>query len=235
MFENNLKIFIFLVGFCCSQLAVALQTNKRLVCYYDASSSGNGKWIKLKRKNKNSNYFSLTDNFQEQQLMKALPHCTHLMYGYAHVLPHTLNIGNIILKPEPAFLKSKFPHLKIFLSLGGDRPSQTLDYLNILESDQHTQNIFVINTKKFLISHQFDGIDLAFPLPRNKPHKVHDGVGLAIKRFKKFFTGDEIVDPNSNTHKEQYTNLVIQMWMELTKVNMNMAMTVLPNVNSTCK
>ena len=166
--------------------------------------------------------------------MKALPRCTHLMYGYGQLVPHTFNVGSISFKPEPVSLKLKFPHLKIFLSVGGDKAPSDV-YMQLLEADTQKQNNFLKESKNFLKIYHFDGLDLAFPFPRNKPRKVHSGIGLAVKRMKKLFTGDEIVDPNADKRKQQYTYLITEMAKEFSKDKLNMSMTVLPNVNSTCK
>ncbi|TMW40679.1 hypothetical protein DOY81_014241 [Sarcophaga bullata] len=143
--------------------------------------------------------------------MKALPHCTHLMYGFGHLMPRIFNVGDIKLKPEPVYLKLKFPHLKIFLSLGGDKATPDA-YMQLLEADKQTQNDFLKEIKNFLKVYHFDGLDLAFPFPRNKPRKVHSG---------------------ADKHKQQYTDLVTEIGEEFAKDKLNLSMTVLPNVNST--
>ena len=166
--------------------------------------------------------------------MKALPHCTHLMYGFGQIMPRIFNIGGINLKPEPVHLKLKFPHLKIYLSVGGDKATSDV-YMQLLEADKQKQNHFLTEIKNFLKVYHFDGLDLAFPFPRNKPRKVHSGMGLVLKKMKKIFTGNEIVDPNADKRKQQYTDLISEMDREFAKDKLNMSMTVLPNVNSTCK
>jgi len=81
----------------------------------------------------------------------------------------------------------------------------------------------------------FDGLDLAYQFPKNKPRKVHGDLGLAWKSIKKLFTGDFIVDPHAALHKEQFTALVRDVKDSLRADGFLLSLTVLPNVNSTCR
>lgn len=135
-------------------------------------------------------------------------------------------------------MKSKFPHLKIYLSLGGDKDideGESSKYLQFLESDRLMQQNFVQSSINLLKTNGFDGLDLAFQFPRNKPRKVHSKIGMVWKKFKKLFTGNFIVDTEAETHKKQFSDFVDKLKEAYTIANLSMTLTVLPNVNSSCK
>ncbi|XP_065358088.1 chitinase-like protein Idgf1 [Calliphora vicina] len=200
-----------------SKSVLGQQTPKRLVCYYDALNPV---------KDEYAHYF-------EKHFPKALSNCTHLVYSFAQILPQTFEIRKFRVQPKPRDLKIQFPHLKIFLSVGGDKLNLKSQYLQFLEAGVVKQKQFNENAKTFLKLNHFDGLDLAFPLPHNKPRKVHTGFDRVVKNIKKLFTDDEIVDANAGNHKLQYTNFVRALKNDFVKANLQLSMTVLPNVNST--
>lgn len=166
--------------------------------------------------------------------------CTHLIYGYVGVRPTSLLAYS--LHPEVDIdkrhwaevlaLKQKHPHLKVLLGVGGDKdPADNDTYLNILLEGKPNQG-FVGSLESIITTYGFDGLDLAFQFPRNKPRKVHSQLGMIWKKFKKLFTGNYIVDPNAEEHKTIFTKLVSLLRKMLG--NRLLMLTVLPNVNSTC-
>lgn len=183
-----------------------------------------------------------------QDLEPALQFCTHLVYGYAGIDPTNFKLKSIhenldLDQGKGQFrlitsLKRKFPHLKVILGVGGDTDvtpdEEGNKYLNLLESS--TGRIAFINSAHSLVkTYGFDGLDLAWQFPKNKPKKIHSSIGGAWKSFKKFFTGDAVVDEKAAEHKEQFTALVRELKNAFRPEGFTLGMTVLPNVNSTCK
>lgn len=176
----------------------------------------------------------------------ALQFCSHLVYGYLGVKPDLFQVYSLhedldIHKhqfSEITALKRKYPHLKVLLSIGGDKdidPDHENKYIELLEGERVKQTAFINTAYSMVRSYGFDGIDLAFQFPKNKPRKVHSDIGSIWKKFKKVFTGDFIVDPNADMHKEQFTTLVRDLRNALKPDGLQLSLTVLPNVNSSCK
>lgn len=139
---------------------------------------------------------------------------------------------------EVTALKRKYPHLKVLLSVGGDQdvdPEHPNKYLELLEGEKVKQTSFINSAYSLVRSYGFDGLDLSFQFPKNKPRKVHSDIGMVWKKFKKLFTGDFIVDEKSEQHKEEFTAFVRDVRNALRPDNMMLTLTVLPNVNSSCK
>ncbi|XP_030384793.1 chitinase-like protein Idgf1 [Scaptodrosophila lebanonensis] len=213
-------------------LALSLTTRlteaatSNLVCYYDSASFLRTGLAKLRT----------------EDLELALRFCTHLVYGYAGLKASTMEVFSLNVDLDMfhynniTMLRTKYPHLKILLSVGGDRDvdeAHPLKYLELLEANTTIQQNFIDSSMVLLRRNGFDGLDLAFQLPRNKPRKVHGTIGSYWKKFKKLFTGDFIVDPQAEQHKEQYASLVQNIKRAYWSANLIMTMTVLPNVNST--
>ncbi|XP_073826298.1 imaginal disc growth factor 2 [Musca autumnalis] len=202
-------------------------TAANMVCYYDSGSfirEGLGKLL-------------------NPDLELALQFCTHLVYGYCGIKPGTYQAFSLhedldISKhqySEVTALKRKFPHLKVLLSIGGDKdidPEHPNKYIELLEGERVRQTAFINSAYSLVRSYGFDGIDLAYQFPKNKPRKVHSDVGLVWKKFKKIFTGDFVVDPKAEEHKEQFTALVRDLKNALRPDGYMLSLTVLPNVNS---
>ncbi|XP_011187129.1 chitinase-like protein Idgf1 [Zeugodacus cucurbitae] len=204
----------------------ALAADKNLVCFYDSASYLRQGFAKL----------------LPTDLELGLNFCSHLIYGYAGLKPQThevysLNVDlDMFHYHEILLLKAKYPKMKVFLSVGGDRDvdeANPLKYIGLLESGSEGQQQFIDSSIALLKRNGFDGLDLAFQLPRNKPRKVHGTVGSYWKKFKKLFTGDFVVDPQAGVHKEQFTEFSKNLRAALQRSNLSLALTVLPNVNST--
>lgn len=199
-----------------------------LICYYDSNSylrQGLGK-------------------MHTNELDLALQFCTHLVYGYAGLKSGTLELFSLNVDLDMFYykditaLRQKFPQLKILLSVGGDRDvdeAHPNKYVELLEANRTAQQNFIDSSMILLKRNGFDGLDLAFQLPRNKPRKVHGSLGSYWKSFKKLFTGDFVVDPQAEQHKSQFTDLVGNIKNAFRSANLMLSLTVLPNVNSTCK
>uniref|UniRef100_A0A0K8UBC0 Chitinase-like protein Idgf3 n=1 Tax=Bactrocera latifrons TaxID=174628 RepID=A0A0K8UBC0_BACLA len=179
--------------------------------------------------------------FSTADLEIALQFCTHVIYGYVGIKPETFQLMSLnenldIQRRHFATvtaLKEKYPHIKFLLSVGGDRDAGGHEkYINLLEAGRQKQTAFIDSARDFLRSYNFDGIDLALQLPRNKPRKVHSDAGAVWKSFKKFFTGDFIVDEKADEHKEELTDLIKDLKNTLRADNLLLSLTVLPNVNS---
>lgn len=94
-----------------------------------------------------------------------------------------LDLNNGLYK-QVTGLKSKYPSLKVLLSVGGDADESTDKYLALLESS--TGRISFTNSINVLLkSHGFDGLDLAFQFPKIKPKKIRSTVGSVWHSFKK--------------------------------------------------
>ncbi|XP_037927565.1 chitinase-like protein Idgf3 [Teleopsis dalmanni] len=217
--------FLFCLGVLLTGLKLVYGSTQNMICYYDS---------KAYERNGPSQY-SIPD------LEVALQFCTHLVYGYAGIKPETFQLTSLnnnldIQKRHFATitsLKEKYPHIKFLLSVGGDKDVENPDkYLELLEAGRLKQTVFIESARDLLRSYNFDGLDLAFQLPRNKPRKVHSDVGMAWKSFKKFFTGDFVVDKKSDEHKEQFTDLVESLKTAFRPHDLMLTLTVLPNVNS---
>lgn len=174
----------------------------------------------------------------------AIQFCTHLIYGYAGMHPETFQITSLNTQRDIqrrhfatiTALKDKFPNVKFLLSVGGDKDLQNPEkYVQFLEAGRQKQQAFIDSARDLVRQYNFDGLDLAFQLPRNKPKKVHSDAGSAWKSFKKLFTGDFVVDEKADEHKEQFTDFVKDLSSAFGPHNLMLSLTVLPNVNSSCK
>ncbi|XP_017056523.1 LOW QUALITY PROTEIN: chitinase-like protein Idgf1 [Drosophila ficusphila] len=197
-----------------------------LICYYDSTSFLRDGLAKM----------------HTYELELALSFCTHLVYGYAGLKAGThelfsLNVDlDMFYYKDITALRQKFPQLKILLSVGGDHDvdeAHPNKYIELLEANRTAQQNFIDSSMILLKRNGFDGLDLAFQFPRNKPRKVHGAIGTYWKSFKKLFTGDFIVDPQSEVHKSQFTDLAGNIRNAFRSANLMLSLTVLPNVNST--
>lgn len=183
--------------------------------------------------------------FSTLDLEIALQFCTHLVYGYVGINPETLQLTSLNAARDVqrrhlatvTSLKDKFPTVKFLLSVGGgqDDGGRPDKYLQLLEADPSKRTAFVDSARDLLRSYNFDGLDLALQLPQNKPRKVHSDLGSAWKSFKKFFTGDFVVDEKADEHKKAITELVTELRNKLQPHDLMLTITILPNVNSSCK
>ncbi|XP_067623341.1 chitinase-like protein Idgf3 [Eurosta solidaginis] len=209
----------------CVALANAVSFNGKLVCFYDSNGA----------LREGPAQFTIAD------MEIALQFCDHIIYGGVGINPDTFQIMSLnenldIQKRHFATitaLKDKFPYAKFFLSVSGPFDQNTIDkYISLLEAGRKKQSAFIDSARDFLRRYNFDGLDLSFQLPRNKPRKVHSDVGSAWKSFKKFFTGDYVVDEKAEEHREEFTDLVKDLKSALSVEDKLLSLTVLPNVNS---
>ncbi|ALC42082.1 CG5210 [Drosophila busckii] len=206
---------------------------RHLVCYYDSTSfvrEGLGKLV-------------------IDDLEPALQFCDYLIYGYAGIERDShkavslnqqldLDLGKGLYRTVTR-LKRKYPNLRVLLSVGGDKDIETGEdakdkpnkYMELLENP--TGRTRFVNTVYALVkTYGFDGVDIAWQFPKNKPKKVHSGLGSIWKGFKKVFSGDSIVDERAEEHKEQFTALLRDVKNALRPDNLLLSTTVLPNVNA---
>ncbi|KAH8263731.1 hypothetical protein KR044_013006, partial [Drosophila immigrans] len=222
-----MKVLILLSLLACLHVSVTSAASN-LVCYYNSASyirEGLGK-------------------LQNPDLELALQFCSHLVYGYLGIRgdnyqAYSLNENLDVYKhqfDEVTSLKRKYPHLKVLLSVGGDQDNDADHpdkYIELIEGGKLRQSGFIQTAYSLVKNHNFDGLDLAYQFPRNKPRKVHSGLGETWKSFKKLFTGDFVVDTNAALHKEQFTAFVRDVKDALRSDGLMLSLTVLPNVNST--
>ena len=173
----------------------------------------------------------------------ALASCTHLVYGYAGVNPETFKIAPLISNEELDLskgmyrqitsLKTKYPNVKVLLSVGGDADGNHEKYFALLESS--TAKISFTNSVNVALkTYGFDGLDLAFQFPKMKPKKIRSSVGSVWHSFKTTIgVAGKPVDENSEQHKTQFTSLVIELKNSFRLDGYQLSVTVLPNVNAT--
>ncbi|KAH8263730.1 hypothetical protein KR044_013004, partial [Drosophila immigrans] len=199
--------------------------DSNLVCFYNSAS-----YLRADR-----------GKLSNQDLALGLQFCTHLIYGYAGIRGADYHVESLNedldIKQhqftEVTSLKRKYPKLKVLLSVGGDQDTQNDKYIELLEGGRSRQKAFIDSAFAMVKNYGFDGLDLAYQFPRNKPRKVHSVGGLLWKGAKKFFTGDFVVDPNANKHQDQFTTFVRDVKETLHPGGFLLSLTVLPNVNST--
>ncbi|KAB0797339.1 hypothetical protein PPYR_08333 [Photinus pyralis] len=201
-------------------------TSSKIVCYYDTKGhfrSGDAK-------------------FEDAFLTEPLQFCTHLVYGFAGVNPTTCKAiplseqFDVIQNHyrDVTNLKRRYPGLKVLLSIGGGRddPEHSEKYLKLLESVD-TRLAFVESAEALATSYGFDGIDLAWQFPPNKPKKIHGTWSGIWSKIKHTFVSPSEIDPKHAEHMEQFTALVREMKNALAHKGLLLSMSVLPNVNST--
>ncbi|XP_053665481.1 chitinase-like protein Idgf4 isoform X1 [Anopheles marshallii] len=198
----------------------------KVLCYYDAANfliEGLGK-------------VSLAD------IDVALPFCTHLVYGYAGIDVEThkavsrqpnldLDTGKGNYRTVTQ-LKSKYPSLKVLLGLGGYKFSEpSIKYLSLLESGA-ARITFINSVYSLLKTYGFDGVDLEWQFPMNKPKKVRSTLGGVWHGFKKVFSGDSVLDEKADEHREEFTALLRELKNAFRSDGYLLGVTVLPHVNS---
>ncbi|GBP97637.1 Chitinase-like protein EN03 [Eumeta japonica] len=167
-------------------------------------------------------------------LEPALSFCSHLVYGYAGVQPDTYKMValNENLDTDRSHnnyrtitnLRSKFPGMKVMLSVGGDADTEEL------ESPQ-ARTAFVNSGVLLAEQYGFDGVDLAWQFYKIKPKKIRSTWGSIWHGIKKTF-GTTPVDDKESEHREGFTALVREFKQALSLKPMQLSLTVLPNVNS---
>ncbi|KAK4880772.1 hypothetical protein RN001_008918 [Aquatica leii] len=200
-------------------------SQSKVICYYDAKG----------------NFRSGQAKFEDTFLQEPLQFCTHLMYGYAGINPSTHKAIPLSEQfdvthnhyREITNLKRRFPGLRVLLSFGGDRddPEHTEKYMKLLESVD-SRLAFIDSAEHLISSYGFDGIDLAWQFPKNKPKKIHDTWGSIWSKVKHTFVSPSEIDPKHEEHKEQFTALVRELKSTFAHKGLLVSMSVLPNVNS---
>nr|XP_034839343.1 chitinase-like protein EN03 isoform X1 [Maniola hyperantus] len=218
-------------------LAVAASTpvsQSKVMCYYDSKS--------YVREFEGCIYPAQA-RMLPMDLDPALSFCTHLVYGYAGVQPDTykaisLNENLDVDRNHANYraitgFKSKYPGLKVLLSIGGDADKEDEQKYNLLLESPQARTAFVNSAVLLAEQHGFDGVDLAWQFARIKPKKIRGTLGNLWHGIKKAF-GTTPVDDKEAEHREGFTALVRDLKAALNlKPNMQLAITVLPNVNST--
>lgn len=173
----------------------------------------------------------------------ALSSCTHLVYGYAGINADNFKLAPLISNEELdqtkgmykqiTSLKTKFPSLKVMLSVGGDADGNHEKYFSLLESNT-AKIAFTNSVNVALKAYGFDGLDLAFQFPKMKPKKVRSSIGSVWHSFKSTIgVAGKPVDENSETHKAQFSSLVTELKNSFRIDGYQLSVTVLPNVNAT--
>ncbi|XP_013099241.2 chitinase-like protein Idgf1 [Stomoxys calcitrans] len=183
--------------------------SKRLVCYFNADSLLANGYAK----------------FTMAHLNRAASLCTHLAYDSAFLQPQSFALRLSKAPITTNDIRLQYPHLKLYLTLGGDKDGHE-PYIALLASNRSQQLKFIQNCVEEVKRLGFDGLDLAFPLPRNKPSE-ETSVAMFFKDLAKIWS-----DKKMDKYKEKYTSLVNEMKEAFDKAKLSLVMTVLPNVNS---
>ncbi|XP_076269527.1 chitinase-like protein Idgf4 isoform X2 [Rhynchophorus ferrugineus] len=223
-------LFLALIAFESLTDKLVSSSDSKIVCYYNSKSfhrSGNGK---------------LDIPFLEP----ALQFCTHLIYGYAGIKEENFKIQPL---DEPldinkqnyrhiTDLKRKFPGLRVLLSVGGgndvsgEGSEKNLKYRTLLESVE-TRLAFANSAQDLVKNYGFDGLDLAWEFPENKPKKIRSKISGWFSNLKHKIVGESIIDEKAEEHKEQFTALVREIKNLFRHNGLLLTLSVLPNVNST--
>lgn len=202
-----------------------LSADSKVICYYDSNSffrDGQGK-------------------FDIPFIEPALQFCTHLIYRSAGINADThklvpLNEHFDITKDNYRHitqLKTKFPGLRVLLGVGnGDDDQNTEKYLTTLEGVEN--RIAFVNSAHMIVkAYGFDGIDLGWQFPTNKPKKIRGKISGWFHGIKKTIVGTSKVDEKEEEHKEEFTALIREMKNAFKHDGLTVSLSVLPNVNST--
>uniref|UniRef100_UPI0022EC4556 chitinase-like protein Idgf4 n=1 Tax=Anopheles cruzii TaxID=68878 RepID=UPI0022EC4556 len=103
-------------------------------------------------------------------------------------------------------------------------------YLTLLES-AGSRTAFINSAYTLLKTYDFDGLDLAWQFPQSKPKRVRGLSGKLWHGFKKLFTGDSILDPKAEEHREEFTALVRDLNNAFVHDKFRVGFTQLPHVN----
>lgn len=235
MFRNSI---IFVALFCCAFYSLnADKTNiksdkiSKVLCHYDSRS-----FIR-----EEPNKLTVAD------VEPALSLCTHLVYGFAGINRtnnklQSLNIGLDYDNGKGHYrtitrLRRKFPGLKMILSVGGgvdnDRDEEHNKYLTLLESSDARKS-FISSAYSLIKTYDFDGIDLAWQFPANRPKVISGTFGSLWSDLKNTVgIGNKPIDEKADEHRKGFTALVEEFKNVLQRDGYLVALTILPNVNST--
>jgi GH18 family chitinase len=208
------------------QLVSIFCDNRKIVCFYDGRSflrEGLGK-VTL------------------ENIEPALAQCTHLVYGYAGIDGSTNKIKSLLPDVETnptngqfklaTGFKTKYPNLKVFLSLGGGADEGESEKYHKLIDSTTGRLAFSNSAISFLKNYGFDGLDLSFQFPTIRPKKIRSKLGSAWASFKKTIgVAQGPVDPDSENHKALYAAFVRELKDTFKSENLLLSVTVLPNVD----
>lgn len=222
-----MKILIAFAGLFALAVANPPVAQSKVVCYYDSRSFVRESQARM----------------LPNDLDPALSFCTHLVYGFAGVQPDTykmvpLNENLDVDRAHANYLaitnfKTKYPGLKVLLSVGGDVDTDDVNKYNLLLESPQARTAFVNSAVLLADQHNFDGIDVAWQFAKFKPKKIRSTWGSIWHGIKKTF-GTTPVDEKEAEHREGFTALIRELKQALSvKPNKQLAITVLPNVNST--
>lgn len=178
------------------------------------------------------------------ELETALPFCTHLIYGYAGVNADNFKLISLYEDLELdsgkgqyrqiTNLKRKYPALRILLSVGGNQDNDgSIKYLTLLENTVG-RLAFVNSAYTMVKTYGFDGIDVAWQFPPNRPKKIKGTFGSIWKSIKSSVGIEKgPIDEKADEHREQFTSLIREMKNAFRPEGYSVGLTVLPNVNST--
>ncbi|KAF9804848.1 hypothetical protein SFRURICE_007751 [Spodoptera frugiperda] len=228
-----MKVLVVLAGLLAISAAVGPVVPAKVVCYYNSKS--------YVREFEGCIYPAQA-RMLPLDLDPALSFCSHLVYGYAGIQPDTykmvsLNENLDVDRSHANYraitnFKTKYPGLKVLLSVGGDSDTEEAQKYNLLLESPQARTAFVNSGVLLAEQHGFDGIDLAWQFPKYKPKKIRSTWGSIWHGIKKTF-GTTPVDEKEAEHREGFTALVRELKQALNvKPNMQLAVTVLPNVNS---
>ncbi|XP_050084118.1 chitinase-like protein Idgf4 [Anopheles aquasalis] len=158
----------------------------------------------------------------------ALPYCTHLVYGYAAIDAKTYQLKplNEALDLDTGrgqyraatTLKSRFPGLKVYLSVGDyydlTEEDNSEKYLALLESDDSI-TAFVNSARTLLKEYGFDGLDLAWQFPQPAPTQ----------------TTDHILESKGYAHRDGFTKLIRELGEAFGADGLDLGYTIPPHVN----
>ncbi|KAF5295429.1 hypothetical protein FQA39_LY13090 [Lamprigera yunnana] len=227
MIGKVLFVVTFLAGVLAqSYLPTSPYSQTKVVCYYD--TKGNFRIGEAK--------------FNIIHLEEPLQFCTHLVYGFAGINPTTYKAIPLSEQfdvtqnhfREITNLKRRFPGLRVLLAIGGDRDDaeHPEKYMKLLESTD-SRLAFIDSAEALVSSYGFDGIDLAWQFPKNKPKKIRDTWGSIWSKVKHTFVSPSEIDPKHAEHKEQFSALIRDIKSKFSYKGLLVSMSVLPNVNST--
>ncbi|BET02449.1 imaginal disc growth factor [Nesidiocoris tenuis] len=181
-----------------------------------------------------------TAKVTSEELKAALPHCTHLLYGFAAIDDDDYHIEPIDKKLDldkgkgqwraVTALKRSYPGLSILLSLGGNEDTEDVGkYFEVLEKQERRTKL-INSIVSVLKDFQFDGIDLAWEFPPQ--HEKHTTTSISSIWHKIKKTVGVGVDSQASEHRDQFTALVRELKAVLRPDGKQLSIAVLPHVNS---
>nr|AAL39252.1 GH12410p [Drosophila melanogaster] len=130
----------------------------------------------------------------------------------------------------------KYPHVRFLLSVGGDRDvnsegvADSDKYLRLLEQSEHRKS-FQASVLAELNNNGFDGIDLAWQFPKNRP-KLQQGVFKRVWGSLRGWFSSSSVDEKSEEHREQFATLLEELQSDLRRGGQLLTVSMLPHVSA---